>query len=75
MGHNDQIDFDLHDAIKNLIEEEILQVIHGRYVSLNPKQQTLYDAVVVPAPYRRQTGPVRRRDRISNRDTTGGRVL
>ncbi len=40
MGHNDHIDFDLHDAIKDLIEEEILekgtptygvaqQVIHG----------------------------------------------
>ncbi|HEV7339839.1 MAG TPA: hypothetical protein VGO06_27985 [Bosea sp. (in: a-proteobacteria)] len=64
MGHNDHIDFDLHELIQDLIDEGELeensdahgvarQVIHQGYDSLSPKQRTLYDAVVVPALKRR----------------------
>jgi hypothetical protein len=60
MGFNDHIDFDLHEAIQDLLDEGMLeegtpaygiaqQVIHTGYDSLSPKQRTLYDAVVVPA--------------------------
>ncbi|MGE6221077.1 hypothetical protein ACQKCH_14715 [Nubsella zeaxanthinifaciens] len=60
MGHNDHIDFELDEAITDLIEENLLeensdahgvsrQVIHSGYNSLSPKQKTLYDNVVVPA--------------------------
>jgi hypothetical protein len=60
MGFNDHIDFDLHQAIQDLLDEGMLeegtpacgiaqQVIHTGYDSLSPKQRTLYDAVVVPA--------------------------
>ena len=60
MGFNDHIDFDLHEAIQDLLDEGILeegtpaygiaqQVIHTGYDSLSPKQRTLYDAVVIPA--------------------------
>ena len=54
------LDFDLHNAILDLIAEGLLEensdphrvarlVIHDGYVSLTPAQQVLYDAVVTPA--------------------------
>jgi hypothetical protein len=54
------LDFDLHNAIQELIAEGLLEehsephrvariVIHDGYDSLTPAQQTLYDAVVTPA--------------------------
>jgi hypothetical protein len=54
------LDFDLHNAILDLIAEGLLEensdphrvarlVIHDGYVSLTPAQQVLYDAVVSPA--------------------------
>jgi hypothetical protein len=54
------LDFDLHNAIQDLIGEGLLEenasahsvarlVIHDGYDSLNPAQRTLYDAVVTPA--------------------------
>jgi hypothetical protein len=54
------LDFDLHNAIQDLIAEGVLEensdahrvarlVIHDGYDSLTPAQQTLYDAVVTPA--------------------------
>jgi hypothetical protein len=60
MGFNDHIDFDLHEAIQDLLDEGMLeegtpahgiaqQVIHTGYDSLSPKQRTLYDAVVIAA--------------------------
>jgi hypothetical protein len=60
MGHNDHIDFQLYDAVRDLVDEGAIeegtpaygvaqQVIHSGYESLRPKQRTLYDAVVGPA--------------------------
>jgi hypothetical protein len=54
------LDFDLHNAIQDLIAEGLLEenasghrvarlVIHDGYDSLTPAQQALYDAVVTPA--------------------------
>ena len=54
------LDFDLHNAIQELIAEGLLEensdphrlariVIHDGYDSLTPAQRTLYDAVVTPA--------------------------
>ena len=54
------LDFDLHNAIQELIAEGLLEensdphrvariVIHDGYASLTPAQQALYDAVVTPA--------------------------
>jgi hypothetical protein len=54
------LDFDLHNAIQELIAEGLLEensdphrvariVIHDGYDSLSPTQQALYDAVVTPA--------------------------
>jgi hypothetical protein len=54
------LDFDLHNAIQDLIAEGLLEengsahgvariVIHDGYDSLSPTQRTLYDAVVTPA--------------------------
>ena len=54
------LDFDLHNAIQDLIGEGLLEenasahsvarlVIHDGYDSLTPTQQALYDAVVTPA--------------------------
>jgi hypothetical protein len=54
------LDFDLHNAIRDLIGKGLLEenslahavarkVIHDGYESLNPTQRSLYDSVVVPA--------------------------
>ena len=54
------LDFDLHNAIQDLIAEGLLEenapahsvarlIIHDGYDSLTPAQQALYDAVVTPA--------------------------
>jgi hypothetical protein len=54
------LDFDLHNAIQDLIAEGALEqnsdahrlarlVIHDGYDSLTPAQRALYDAVVAPA--------------------------
>ncbi len=54
------LDFDLHNAIQDLIAEGLLEensdphrvariVIHDGYDSLTPAQRTLYDAVLIPA--------------------------
>ena len=54
------LDFDLHNAIQDLIAEGLLEensephrvarlVIHDGYDSLTPVQRALYDAVVAPA--------------------------
>ena len=64
MGFNDHIDFDLHEAIQDLLDEGMLeegtpaygiaqQVIHTGYDSLSPKQRTLYDAVCADKAWRR----------------------
>ena len=63
MSVNDY-DVELHEAIRDLVEEGILekatpaygvaqQVIHIGYDSLSPKQRWLYDQVVIPALTRR----------------------
>jgi hypothetical protein len=60
MGHNDHIDFDLYEAIQDLLDEGSIeeaspaygvaqQVIHNGEDSLSPKQQALYRNAVVPA--------------------------
>lgn len=60
MGFNSRIDFELYDAIQDLLDENLieekspehgiaLRVIDLGYDSLSPKQRTLYNAVVVPA--------------------------
>jgi hypothetical protein len=54
------LDFDLHNAIQELIAEGLLEensdphrvariVIHDGYDSLTPAQQALFDSVVTPA--------------------------
>ena len=54
------LDFDLHNAIQDLIAEGLLEenasahslarlVVHDGYDSLSPTQRTLYDAAVTPA--------------------------
>ena len=54
------LDFDLHNAIQDLIAEGLLEensephrvariVIHDGYDSLTPAQRILYDAKVLPA--------------------------
>jgi hypothetical protein len=54
------LDFDLHNAIQELIAEGLLEensdphrvariAIHDGYDSLTPAQRALYDAVVTPA--------------------------
>jgi hypothetical protein len=54
------LDFDLHNAIQDLIAEGLLEensephrvariVIHDGYDSLTPAQQALFDAEVIPA--------------------------
>jgi len=54
------LDFDLHNAIPDLIADGLLEensdphrvariVIHDGYDSLTPAQRSLYDAVVAPA--------------------------
>ena len=53
------LDFDLHNAVQDLIAEGLLKensephraariVIHDGYDSLTPAQRALYDAVVAP---------------------------
>lgn len=60
MGFNSHIDFELSDAVQDIVDEGLLeegtaafgviqQVVHRGYDSLSPKQRTLYDTVVVPA--------------------------
>ena len=60
MGHNDHINFQLHDVIRDLAEKGSIeagtpaygvaqQVIHSGYESLTTKQRALYDAVIGPA--------------------------
>ena len=60
MGHNDHINYELHDRIEDLVGEGIieeksasygvaLQVIYNGYGSLSPEQRALYDAVIAPA--------------------------
>ena len=62
------LDFDLHNAIQDLIAEGLLEengaahsmarlVIHDGYDSLTPTQQALYDAVVTPA-LRKRAGEI-----------------
>jgi hypothetical protein len=64
MGWNSHIDFDLYEAIKDLIEEGYLEegtpaygialkAVDDGYENLSPKQKAVYDAVVVPALRRR----------------------
>jgi hypothetical protein len=61
------LDFDLHNAIQELIAEGLLEenasahrvarlVIHDGYDSLTPAQQVLFDAVVTPALRKRSEG-------------------
>lgn len=60
MGFNDHIDFELHEAIENLIDGGLLengtpgygvaqQVISSGYDSLSEKQKWVYDNVVLPS--------------------------
>ena len=62
MGHNDHIDYDLHDLLYGAIDAGHLdeeadkdaigvarQAVSLGYDSLSAKQRALYDAVVVPA--------------------------
>ena len=62
MGHNDHIDFDLHNHLTATIESGFLdeiahknaigvarQVIHRGLDSLSPKQRTVYENVIIPA--------------------------
>lgn len=62
MGHNDHIDFDLHNHLAAAIESGFLdefahkdaigvarQVIHRGLDSLSPKQRTIYENTVIPA--------------------------
>jgi hypothetical protein len=64
MGWNDHIDFELYEAIQDLVDEGYLeegsppfgiaqQVVHSGYDSLSPKQRYIYDTVVIPALERR----------------------
>jgi hypothetical protein len=66
------LDFDLHNAIQELIAEGLLEensdphrvariVIHDGYDSLTPAQQALFDAVVTPALRKRAGGSKRKR--------------
>jgi hypothetical protein len=59
MSVNDY-DVDLYEAVRDLVDEDLLeegtpaygiaqQVVHLGYDSLSPKQRTLYNAVVIPA--------------------------
>jgi len=61
------LDFDLHNAIQDLIAKGLLEenasahrvarlVIHDGYASLTPAQQALYDAVVTPTLRKRSEG-------------------
>ena len=60
MGHNDRIDFELHDLIQDLEDEGVLargtpafgiaqQVIHQGLNSLSETQRAIYELVVIPA--------------------------
>ena len=60
MGFNDRIDFELHEAIQDLIDEDLLeegtpaygvaqQVITSGYDSLTEKQKWVYDHVTSSA--------------------------
>jgi hypothetical protein len=60
MGHNDHINFELHDDIEDLVAEGLLdadsagygvaqQVINQGYASLSEKQGAVWDINVVPA--------------------------
>lgn len=60
MGSNDHIDWDLNEAITQLMEDGDLeegtpaagiaqQVIHQGYDSLSTAQKAVYDRVVIPA--------------------------
>ncbi len=64
MGHNDHIDFELYDAIEDLVAEGEIeenskahgiarQVIHQGYDSLSDAQKWIYDREVIPALKRR----------------------
>jgi hypothetical protein len=64
MGWNDHIDFELHEAIVDLVDEGYLeegtpaygvaqQAIHSGYESLSPKQRYIYDTVMVRGPEKR----------------------
>lgn len=59
MGHNDHIDFDLHEQIEDLVHCSMLEegsvpygiaqkVIHDGYDSLTQNQRYHYDTFVVP---------------------------
>jgi hypothetical protein len=56
------LDFDLHNATQELLEENASAhsvarlVIHDGYDSLTPAQQALFDAVVTPALRKRSDG-------------------
>jgi FixJ family two-component response regulator len=60
MGSNDHIDWELHTAISQALDENRIeegsaaagiaqQVIHQGYESLSPAQKAVYDRVVLPA--------------------------
>jgi hypothetical protein len=61
------LDFDLHNAVQELIAEGLLEensephrlariVIHDGYDSLTPAQRAVYDAFITPALMKRSEG-------------------
>jgi hypothetical protein len=64
MGHNDHIDFELHDAIEDLVAEGVLekgtpaygiaqQIIDQGWGSLSEKQRWVFEKQVAPLLQRR----------------------
>ncbi len=60
MGHNDHIDYDLLEAINDLIDEGYLEegtsafgiaqfLIHNSYEDLSEKQKYVYEKEIIPA--------------------------
>lgn len=78
MGFNSHIDFELHDAIQDLVDEGLLeedtpahgiakQVVEQGYESLSDKQRRVFDTVVTPALDKR-TEELRIRQIVDNAD-------
>jgi hypothetical protein len=81
MGHNDHIDFELHDDIEDLVAEGLLdegsvaygiarQVIDQGYDSLSAKQRAIWDREIGPALKKRKDDLEMRR-RMGDPDDRG----
>lgn len=73
MGHNDHIDFELHDRVQHFVDAGDLEpgtkehgialfVIDNGLSALSPKQRTVWDKAIAPIIYKPMNEEERRRE-------------